>query len=234
MIVYKRGDITRPETPGYYRVINGYHGIAMGGLENNARPYGGMMYLDGINDYVNLGNNGNVRTYDFAVWGWATIDSTTGIRILLSKSNNGWLSTLDGLEIRASSSFINMMLGDGSGNYCHSYYGFTIPTNTPFFWLGIFDRTNSYAHLYFNGQAVTVDPGNIAGDLSTVGDVNNTYDLLIGNLAYYYWLGGIGLSGMYLFDGIDGRQNGIPSDVDGFASDLYKWATQEFNKYSGV
>lgn len=132
----------------------GITGTNSGAVGTDTSKYGRARYFDGVDDYVNFGDSGNIELGTKTISFWGKFPAQTGDRTILSF--RGVSSDYEGLTITSNGKILLRLANENyryynSGDYLNNqwnHYAIVI-TGT--------QTTNiNNASLYFNGQTVTV------------------------------------------------------------------------------
>lgn len=131
----------------------------------------GALTFNGTTDYISCGDVCDVGTGDFSLVGWIkTSDSAAGI-IDKWVTNPRWYLFIYGAnKVRARA-----IDGDGNDAYLNGNNAITLTDNNWHLVVATFDRSESDGiHVFIDGQH---NEGIMVGDLTTVGDIDNTHPL---------------------------------------------------------
>ncbi|TKB66479.1 MAG: LEPR-XLL domain-containing protein [Nitrospira sp.] len=141
--------------------------------------YGNAVNLDGVNDYVSLGNSASLQlTGSMTLSGWINASAfPVGDVAVVSKR-----SGIDeiGFELDISNDTgprtIGFKLTNSVGSLMVRYGATTLQTNAWYHVAGVYDAATQNLHLYLNGQ---LDDGVLQGTV-TASQQNSTFDVTIG------------------------------------------------------
>jgi hypothetical protein len=169
---------------------NGNNGTLVNGV-GYVGTNGGLLSFDGSNDYVNLGNSqtGNFGTSNFSINAFFKFTYSGSNSGIFCKSigdtpttNYGWLLNIPGgSELGFAMATTNSAWGS-SGSYSCKSTGISINDGNWRMVTIVGDRTQTNISMYINGVLQTLQQ--YAGGLNqfnTVGNVTNTYNLVLGN-----------------------------------------------------
>ena len=212
-MLYKKGlalAINPNEKTGTTSVLdisgNNNNGIAKNGLESNTHPSNAFKF-DGVDDHIYFGDILDIGASDFILFAW--VKGSTQLGRIISKQNPDGGNNLYYLR-RESDGRFRQGLGDGS--VFKTWYSSTYYSDDWHFVCAVFDR-DGLGILYVDGvaDATTLDISALAAS-----DIQGDKELAIGAFAetalYELFADYIGIAGIYLFDGINGRQSELPTN----------------------
>ena len=158
------------------------HGIT-GTLVNGATfttagKYGNALALDGVNDYVDLGNPGALQlTGSMTVSAWINATAfPSDDAAVVSDRNSGNLGFQLDTTVDTGRRTIGFKLTNSSGGDMIRYGATTLQTNTWYHIAGVYDAAAQTLHVYLNGQ---LDDGQLLGTV-TATQQPSTLDVEIG------------------------------------------------------
>src|SRR5262245_8097157 len=170
------------------------HGI-VGTLTNGptftAGKYGNAVALDGVNDFVNLGNPSALQfTGSMSVSAWVFLNSfPSDDAAVVSKRNGSEIGYQLDITPDTGARTIGFKLTNSSGGTMFRYGATTLQTNTWYHIAGVYDAAAQTMHVYLNGQ---LDDGQLLGTV-TATQQSSSLDVEIGQRP--------GAPGMFQFNG---------------------------------
>ena len=171
------------------------HGIT-GTLVNGATfttagKYGNAVALDGINDYVDLGNPAALQltgSMTVSAWIYATAFPGDDAAVVSRRDSSEHGFQLD-TTVDTGRRTIGFKLKNSSGGAMIRYGATTLQTNTWYYITGVYDAASQTLHVYLNGQ---LDDGQLVGTV-TATQQSSSLDVEIGQRP--------GTPGAYQFNG---------------------------------
>src|SRR5215475_7468896 len=160
------------------------HGI-VGTLTNGptftAGKYGNAVALDGVNDFVNLGNPSALQfTGSMSVSAWVFLNSfPSDDAAVVSKRNGSEIGYQLDITPDTGARTIGFKLTNSSGGTMFRYGATALQTNTWYHIAGVYDAANQTLNVYLNG---VLDNGQLQGTV-TGSQQNSTANVNIGRRA---------------------------------------------------
>jgi hypothetical protein len=172
------------ETAGTTAADASGHGI-VGTLTNGPTwtpgRYGNALTLDGVNDYVNLGNPTALQvTGSLTLSGWINASAfPVDDGAVVSKRTNGELGFQLDVTKDTGPRTIGFKLTNSAGANMFRFGATTLQPNTWYHIAGVYDAATQSLHVYLNGQ---LDDGVLQGTV-TASQQNSTANVTIGRRA---------------------------------------------------
>ena len=134
--------------------------------------YGNALNLDGVNDYVNLGNPAALQlTGSMTLSGWINASTfPVDDAAVVSKRASGEVGFQLDVTKDTGPRTIGFKLTNSSGGQMFRYGATTLQTNTWYHIAGVYDAATQSLHVYLNGQ---LDDGLLQGTV-TASQQNST------------------------------------------------------------
>jgi outer membrane protein assembly factor BamB len=145
---------------------NGLTGTLTNGATWGTGKYGSDVSLDGVNDYVDLGNPTQLQlTGSTTISGWinAAQFPADDAAIVSKRLQNGPGYQLD-TTIDTGARTVGFKLTNSSGGDMIRYGATVLQTNTWYYVAGVYDATNQTMHVYLNG---VLDDGTLVGPVTS-------------------------------------------------------------------
>lgn len=172
----------------------GRFGTGFGLNKYNASLWGGgteifnanVANLNGVNQYLNGGDNLDPRTNKCLSWGFWTKEITD--RQFISKINSaGGYGNPNGFQIEVYSNQVGFLFYDADGNtgsagVAYYYLNHTLDVTDEIFWTVTYNRQTFYAELFADGVSLGQIPdvgGTGLDATSYLNDINTAWDLRI-------------------------------------------------------
>jgi glucose/arabinose dehydrogenase len=160
---------------------NGIVGTLTNGPTFTAGKYGNAVALDGVNDFVNLGNPTALQlTGSMTVSAWININAfSPDDAAIVSKRGSGEIGYQLDITPGAGSGTIGFKLTNSSGEAMFRYGATPLQLNTWYHIAGVYDAANQTLDVYLNGA---LDNGQLVGTV-TSSQQNSTTNVDIGRRA---------------------------------------------------
>ena len=163
-----------------------------GATFTTAGKYGNAVALDGINDYVDLGNPAALQltgSMTVSAWIYATVFPGDDAAVVSRRNSSEHGFQLDTTVVTGRRT-IGFKLTNSSGGAMFRYGATTLQTNTWYYITGVYDAASQTLHVYLNGQ---LDDGQLVGTV-TATQQSSSLDVEIGQRP--------GIPGAFQFDGL--------------------------------
>ena len=196
------GDWVEIDEIEVYKVSNGNHGLAQGGLEANQPVFPYAWEFDGVDDYVDFGDVFNIKDHSAIIPFWFKTSSTKTYLPLFGKSES---ATSNGFTFYLSAGYFRLNVGDGTNSTSHYFDSIDHRDGEWYFGTLIYDSQNTKWLVYLDAEFV--------GDwVSPYTYFENTDHFRVGKFWGDLYEGQLSLLPYYLFDGQDGRASVMPSN----------------------
>src|SRR5262245_2222096 len=157
---------------------HGITGTLVNGPTFTAGKYGNAVALDGVNDYVNLGNPTSLRlTGSMTISAWVYMSGFPGDdAAVVSKRTSGESGFQLDITKDTGPRTIGFKLTNSSGGDMFRYGASPLQLNTWYYISGVYDATAQTLDVYLNGQ---LDNGVLLGSVTT-SQQNSTANVNIG------------------------------------------------------
>jgi hypothetical protein len=143
---------------------NGNNGVLTNGPQWVAGKNGNGLRLDGVNDYVDLGNPAALRltgSMTLSAWINASAFPVDDAAIISKRQSDNAGYQLDATIDRGPRT-VGLKISDAAGNTVARYGATTLVANTWYHVAGVYDATNRTMHVYVNGK---LDNGALVGTI---------------------------------------------------------------------
>ena len=182
---------TKSYTPGSGLV---YSRNIAGTLTNGATYSNGYFSLDGVNDYIDFGDNLNIdTTTNVTITAWVKLQNNSAFQQIVAKRESS--GGFNGYELRCSTAGVLQLIYDGSVTSSNRLSTVSIYDNTWHFVCGVINMTGNQLLLYRDGILDTT--GSSSGTPNSCGSSTNTISLCVGQRGGGYLLGSVGEVRMY-------------------------------------
>ena len=153
-------------------------GTLVNGPTFTTGKYSNAVSLDGVNDYVNLGNPSALQlTGSMTVSAWINSSSFPGDdAAIVSKRGNNEIGFQLDTTVDKGPRTIGFKLTDSSGGQMFRYGATALQPNTWYYVTGVYNATTQTLDVYLNGQ---LDNGQLQGTVTT-SQQNSTSNVTIG------------------------------------------------------
>ncbi|MGE3999635.1 MAG: LamG-like jellyroll fold domain-containing protein [Planctomycetaceae bacterium] len=155
-------------------VISGFDGTAINGVTLGPGQSGQAFALDGLNDFVRIGDKLDPELGSFSVSAWVKKTAAPAESTVIRKGLGGSFNTT-GYGLSAPGSAISFTVGDGA-NVVTAVLHAPLALNEFQHLAGVLDRDNKLVQLYLDGELVAEE------SYTTLGNIDTPMSLAIGAL----------------------------------------------------